>query len=140
MDDYPFSMLITTLLLAANVWLGSRVSGARKRASLEAGSEHMYHSPEIYTKSDFMRVFRNHTNFHEHLTVFLPVFWLFAICYSDVIAALFGVGFLIGRVMYARNYPESHKRGFQLSFLSFLTLLLGVAAKAFYLILQKYLL
>ena len=138
MDEYPFSMLITTLLLAGNVWLASRVSVARRRASFEAGSEQMYHSPEIYTKSDFMRVFRNHTNFHEHLAVFLPVFWIFAICYSDVIAAIFGVFFLIGRIMYARNYPENHRHGFQLSFLSFLTLLFGVAAKAFYLILQKY--
>lgn len=90
-------------------------------------------------QTDFMHIFRNHANFQEHLMAFLPVFWLFAICYSDLLAAIFGLFFLLGRAMYAKNYPASHKAGFLISLCSFFILLIGVATNAIYFIAYKYL-
>ncbi len=130
MEEYPWSMLVTTFLLTLNMWLASKVSQARLTTSGVSSS----HSPEIYRQRDFMRVFRNHANFHEHLMVFLPIFWIFGFCYSDVLATAIGLLFLIGRIMYARNYPENHRVGFMISLASFLILLLGVALKAIYII------
>ena len=130
MDEYPWSMLITSVLLTFNMWLASKVSNARLTASGTSSS----HSPEIYDQPDFMRVFRNHANFHEHLMVFLPIFWIFAFCYSDVLATAIGLLFLVGRIMYARNYPENHRVGFLISLSSFLVLLLGVVLKAMHII------
>jgi uncharacterized MAPEG superfamily protein len=130
MDEYPWSMLITISLLTVNMWLASKVSHARLTASGVSNP----HSPEIYNQSGFMRVFRNHANFHEHLMVFLPIFWIFAFCYSDVLAAAIGLLFLTGRIMYLKNYPESHRVGFIVSLTSLLILLLGVAFKSIYII------
>ena len=70
MDEYPWSMLITSVLLTFNMWLASKVSNARLTASGASSS----HSPEIYDQPDFMRVFRNHANFHEHLIEILVYF------------------------------------------------------------------
>ena len=139
MEDYPFSMLITALLLIGNVWLASRVSDARGKFAQKKNSEGFDHSAQIYTQTDFMHIFRNHANFQEHLMAFLPVFWLFAICYSDLLAAIFGLFFLLGRTMYAKNYPASHKAGFLVSLFSFFILLIGVATNAIYIIAYKYL-
>ncbi|MFL2503476.1 MAG: MAPEG family protein [Candidatus Azotimanducaceae bacterium] len=139
MEDYPFSMLITALLLIGNWWLASRVSYARGKFARENNSEGFDHSAQIYMQTDFMHIFRNHANFHEHLMVFLPVFWLSAICYSDLLAAFFGSLFLFGRAMYAKNYPTSHRAGFLISLFSFFILLIGVAVKAIYIITDKYL-
>jgi len=130
MDEYPWSMLITTFLLTFNMWLASKVSHAR----LTASDVNSPHSPKIYDQPNFMRVFRNHANFHEHLMAFLPVFWIFAFCYSDILATAIGLLFLVGRIMYARSYPKNHKVGFMFSLTSFLILLLGVALKAIYII------
>ena len=135
MEEYPWSMLITTFLLTINIWLASKVSHAR----LTAPNVSSPHSPEIYHQSDFMRVFRNHANFHEHLMVFLPIFWIFGFCYSDILATAIGLPFLVGRIMYLKNYPESHRIGFIVSLTSFLVLLLGVAFKSIYIITKNFL-
>ena len=75
MEDYPFSMLITALLLIGNVWLASRVSDARGKFAQKKNSEGFDHSAQIYTQTDFMHIFRNHLfrtkNFEgTHLTAF----------------------------------------------------------------------
>ena len=139
MEDYPFSMLITALLLIGNWWLASKVSYARGKFARENNSEDFYHSAQIYMQTDFMHIFRNHANFQEQLMAFLPVFWLFAICYSDLLAAVFGLFFLVGRAMYAINYPVNHKAGFLVSLFSFFILLFGVVGHAIYIIFNSYL-
>ena len=135
MNEYPWSMLITTCLLTINIWLASKVSHARLTAPYVSSP----HSPEIYHQSDFMRVLRNHTNFHEHPMAFLPVFWIFAFCYSDILATAIGLSFIVGRIMYLKNYPESHRVGFIVSLTSFLVLLLGVVFKSICIITKNFL-
>ena len=64
------------------------------------------------------------------LLLFLPALWLFALSIGDMWAALVGVIFPIGRVVYARGYyAEALKRstGFTIGLLSIVVLWLGAA-------------
>jgi glutathione S-transferase len=79
---------------------------------------------------DFLRVLRVHGNTAEGLLLFLPSLWLFALTIGDMWAALVGVFFPIGRVVYARGYyAEALKRstGFTIGILSIAVLWLGSA-------------
>lgn len=130
MVAYPMTTLVTTSLIVVAVWLGTKVSKARKNFAVEKQDSTMYHSREIYDQPEFFAAFRNHSNFLEQLLIFLPALWLFAFSYSDQSAALIGVGFFLGRLAYAKNYPTAHRNGFLLSAFSLLILFVGVMGRA----------
>ena len=71
--------------------------------------------------------------------VFLPIFWILAFCYSDILATAIDLPFLVGRIMYLINYPASRRVSFIVSLTSFLVLLLGVAFKSVYIITKSFL-
>jgi len=51
----------------------------------------------------------------EWMPIFLPSVWLFAIYVSDPIAALIGLVWIVGRILYMTGYsqaPEKRRRGF----------------------------
>ena len=61
---------------------------------------------------DFERVFRAQMNTLEWLPIFLPSLWLFAIYIGDGIAAMLGLVWVIGRILYILGYAQATaKRG-----------------------------
>ncbi len=134
MNEYPFTSLITLALVLLGWYLASIVGNARATFAEQRKNPDMWHSVEIYGDVNFMVAFRNHLNFLENLILFIPTLWIFAVGISDKAAFVVGLTYLIGRIWWARNYPRnfSHRPAFFLSFLSFLTLLLGAAGSTIY--------
>jgi len=57
-------------------------------------------------------VFRVQMNTLEWMPIFLPSLWLFAIYISDAIAALLGLVWIAGRILYMTGYSQAAaKRG-----------------------------
>ena len=80
---------------------------------------------------EFERYFRVQQNTIEQLITFIPALWIFARYLSAPIAAILGVVFLIGRLVYALGYwKDAAKRGpgFMIGELANLALILGAIA------------
>ena len=70
---------------------------------------------------------RSQTNMTEHLVMFFPLLWLCAFLNSDLSAAVLGSLFPVGRILYARHYPTSHRPGFIVQLFSEIALFLEVS-------------
>jgi len=132
MNEYPFTSLVTLALVLLGVLLAKRVSTARLDFSQSDQPSVTQHSVEIYSDPKFMIAFRNQMNLLEHLILFMPTLWIFAVGVSDGLAAIVGLGYFIGRVLYARSYPHSHRVGFMLAWVSMLVLMIGAVASSVY--------
>ena len=132
MNEYPFTSLVTQALVLLGVLLAKRVSTARLDFSQSDQPSVTQHSVEIYSDPKFMIAFRNQMNLLEHLILFMPTLWIFAVGVSDGLAAIVGLGYFIGRVLYARSYPHSHRVGFMLAWVSMLVLMIGAVASSVY--------
>ncbi len=96
--------LITLLAILLYAYMGVRVSQARQKTGIKA--------PAITGNPDFERVFRVQMNTLEWMPIFLPAMWLTAFYFGDRIAAVGGVVWIIGRVMYMQGYSAAaNKRG-----------------------------
>ncbi len=79
---------------------------------------------------------RAHTNMLEWIPIFLPSMWLFAIYWSANIAAILGVVWIIGRLMYFYGYiaePKKRYPGFFVQSSAAFALLLGALGRIIYL-------
>ena len=132
MNEYPFTSLVTLGLVILGGLLANRVSNARLDFSQSDQPSVTQHSVEIYSDPKFMIAFRNQMNLLEHLILFMPTLWIFAVGVSDGLAAIVGLGYFIGRVLYARSYPNSHKFGYTLTMISMLLLITGAVASSIY--------
>ena len=132
MNEYPFTSLVTLGLVILGWLLANRVSKARLDFSQSDRPSAMQHSVEIYSDPKFMIAFRNQMNLLEHLILFMPTLWIFAFGFSDGLAAVVGLGYFIGRLLYARSYPHSHRVGFMLAWVSMLVLMIGAVASSVY--------
>jgi glutathione S-transferase len=97
-----FTALVTLLAVILYFWLGFRVGQARVNFGIKA--------PATTGDADFDRIFRVHMNTLEWMPVFLPAIWLAAIYVSDIGAALLGVVWIAGRVVYMRGYTEAAEK------------------------------
>ncbi|MEQ9195572.1 MAG: MAPEG family protein [Parvibaculum sp.] len=93
---YPLTGLVTLLTLIVYFWMAFKVGKARTTHGIPA--------PRMDGPDDFLRVLRVQGNTAENLLIFLPALWLFALTLGDLWAALIGVIYPIGRVVYARGY------------------------------------
>jgi len=101
---YHYTALVTLLSLLFYFYTTTRVSKARAEFGVKV--------PAISGNPDFERVFRVQMNTLEWLPIFLPSLWLFAIYVSDWIAALIGLVWIAGRVVYLVGYAQAAaKRG-----------------------------
>jgi len=132
MNEYPFTSLVTLGLVILGGLLANRVSNARLDFSQSDQPSVTQHSVEIYSDPKFMIAFRNQMNLIEHLILFMPTLWIFAFGFSDGLAAVVGLGYFIGRLLYARSYPHSHRVGFMLAWVSMLVLMIGAVASSVY--------
>ena len=76
----------------------------------------------------FERYYRVQQNTIEQLVVFLPSLWLFGLFLNPVAAAIIGLFFILGRILYLRGYvkdPNKRGVGFLIGFGATLILALG---------------
>jgi len=91
--------IVTLLSLLTYFWIGSRVAGAR--------SKHGIAAPAVSGNEDFERVFRAHQNTLEWLPIYLPSLWLFAFYWDNTLAAVLGLIWIVGRILYATGYAKA---------------------------------
>ncbi len=106
---------------------GLLVGQARQRYDVKA--------PATTGHPIFERYFRVHQNTMEQLVIFVPAIWLFGFYLSPTWAAILGVVFIIGRVVYIRGYvaePSKRETGVIISAVAQVILLLGAAIGAFF--------
>jgi glutathione S-transferase len=117
---YHFTALVTCLAILFYFFTGVRVARARAAYGVKA--------PAIAGNPDFERVFRVQMNTLEWMPIFLPSLWLFAVYVSDPIAALLGLVWIAGRILYMIGYSraaEMRAPGFLIQVLVCGVLLLG---------------
>ena len=99
-----YTALVTLLAVALYFWTGLAVAKARQKFGVVV--------PATSGHTDFERVFRVQQNTLEWMPIFLPSLWLFAIYISDGIAAVLGLVWIAGRILYMTGYSQAaNKRG-----------------------------
>jgi glutathione S-transferase len=100
----PLTALVTVLAILFYFYTGVRVGRARRKFGIAA--------PAVIGNPDFERVFRVQMNTLEWMPVFLPLLWLCAAYQGDGGAAVLGLVWIGGRVLYMVRYSEAAaKRG-----------------------------
>ena len=118
-----YSAIVTVLAVVFYFFIATRVGVARQKFGVKL--------PAIAGHPDFERVFRVHMNTLEWMPIFLPLLWLCAIFFSDGVAALLGLVWIAGRVLYFTGYTkavEKRRSGFFIQAMACVLLLLGVIA------------
>ena len=104
---FHFTALVTCFSIALYFYTSLGVSKARAAFGIKP--------PAISGDPGFERVFRVQMNTLEWMPIFLPSIWLFAIYVSDLAAALIGLVWIAGRILYMTGYsqaPVKRRRGF----------------------------
>jgi glutathione S-transferase len=102
-----FTALVTLLAVAVYFYTGLRVAKARQKFGVKA--------PATVGNADFERVFRVQQNTLEWMPIFLPLLWFFVLYVNDWGAALLGLAWIGGRVLYINGYSaaaDKRHRGF----------------------------
>lgn len=110
MIAYPLT--IASLLLALLAYLYATIAVGRGRAKYKVAA------PATTGHPDFDRIFRAHQNTVEQFVFFLPLLALAALLWGDRIAALYGLIWSVGRLLYVVTYAQSAEKrsiGFMLS-------------------------
>ena len=97
-----FTAVVTLLAVIIYFWIGLRVAQARAQFGVKP--------PATTGNPDFERAFRIQMNTLEWMPIFLPAMWLAAIYVSDIGAALLGVVWIAGRVLYMRGYAQAAEK------------------------------
>jgi glutathione S-transferase len=120
----PHYTALATLLAVAFMFLtGIRVAQARMRTGIKA--------PAMSGDPDFERAYRIQLNTLEWMPIMLPAMWLFAFYVSDVWAAVLGVVWVVGRVIYMLGYAKAANRrgtGFMIQTIATLVMWVGALA------------
>ncbi len=124
--SFPHATAIVTLLaLLAYVWMGVRVGAARRTSGIDA--------PAMSGDPMLERYLRVQGNTLEWLPIFLGSLWLFAHYWGDLPAAILGLVWIVGRVLYALGYSASADKrelGFMVQLVATAVLLFGALGKA----------
>jgi glutathione S-transferase len=117
---FYFTALVTCLAILFYFFTTIQVARARAAFGIKA--------PAISGNPDFERVFRVQMNTLEWMPIFLPSLWLFAFYINDRIAAVLGLVWIAGRILYMIGYSQAAEKrgtGFGIQALATFTLLLG---------------
>jgi glutathione S-transferase len=99
-----WTALVTLLAIIFYFYTSFRVGKARQQFKIPA--------PASTGHPDFERVFRVQMNTLEWMPIFLPALWLFAAYVGDISAAVIGLVWIGGRMLYMTGYAEAaDKRG-----------------------------
>jgi glutathione S-transferase len=94
-----YTALVTLLAIAFYFFLATRVAVAHGKFNVKL--------PAMAGNPDFERVVRAHVNTLEWMPTFLVPLWLCAIYLSDITAAVLGLVWIVGRVLYWNGYSEA---------------------------------
>ncbi len=117
---YPYTGLITIIMLLIYFWTAMRVGKARGKYGVKA--------PATTGPEEFNLVYRGHVNTLEQLVLTLPALWLFAAFVGDLWAGLAGLVWVIGRLIYVTSYgaaADKRSTGFMIGMLATACCLMG---------------
>jgi len=97
-----YTALVTLLAVGLYFSTGLMVAKAREKFGVVL--------PATTGHTDFERVFRVQQNTLEWMPIFLPALWVFAFYVSDVWAAVLGLVWVAGRLIYIRGYREAAEK------------------------------
>jgi len=123
----PYNTAIVTLLVVAfYFFLATRVAEAHGRFNVKL--------PAMIGNPDFERIVRVHVNTLEWMPTFLIPLWLCAIYLNDVAAAVLGLVWIGGRVVYFIGYRKAVEKrlpGFFIQSSACILLFIGAIAGIF---------
>jgi glutathione S-transferase len=99
---FHFTAIVTCLAILFYFFTTVLVGKARAKFGIKA--------PATTGNPDFERVFRVQMNTLEWLPIFLPSLWLFAIYISDDLAAVLGLIWILGRILYMTGYSQAAQK------------------------------
>ena len=129
MIEHRWVALVSLLALLTYFWMSTRVPAARIKCGISA--------PVMTGDPLLERTIRAHYNTLEWLPIFLVSLWLFAIYWSDLVAAIVGVVWIVARILYAVSYvadPKKRELGFLLQSAACAVLLFGALGRAVYIL------
>ncbi len=124
LHDHILVSIVSLLALLLYFVMGLRVGQARAKYGVAA--------PATTGNPDFERHFRVQANTLEWLPLFLVPLWLFALSWSDVVAAGIGLVWIVGRALYMTGYAkaaEAREMGFVVQALATGVLLFGALGR-----------
>ncbi|MDB5453364.1 MAG: rane-associated protein in eicosanoid and glutathione metabolism [Caulobacteraceae bacterium] len=122
---HDWTAIVTVLALIVFIVTAMRVGAARGKHGVAA--------PAMSGHELFDRHFRVQMNTLEQLVLFLPSLWLFDYYWGQLIPAILGVVWIVGRIIYMQTYvadPAKRSAGFGLTFLPSIVLLIGALVGA----------
>ncbi len=105
--------LVTLLLVIQYLIFMLMVGAARSKSGIKA--------PAVTGDEQFERAYRVQMNTMEQLVMTLPAMWLSGLYFEPFVAALLGLTFFLGRVLYRVGYmkdPDKRGAGFGIGLLS----------------------
>src|SRR4051812_2729035 len=127
MMEHRWTALVTIAAMIVYFAMSFQVARARGKSGIAA--------PAMTGDPMLERANRVHVNMLEWLPIFLVGLWLFAIYWSEPVAAGLGLVWIIGRVLYSAGYmadPAKRSMGFLIQALTTTILLLGALGRIVY--------
>jgi len=125
MQTHAYVAIVSLLALLVYIWMSFRVGAARSKCGI--------HAPAMTGDPVLERTIRVQANTLEWLPVFLVSLWLFALYWNDLWAAIAGVVWIFGRILYALGYvadPKKRELGFLIQLIATAVLLFGALGRA----------
>ena len=94
--------LVTLLLVIQYLIFMLMVGAARSKSGIKA--------PAVTGDEQFERAYRVQMNTLEQLVMTLPALWLSGLYFDPLVAALLGLAFFLGRVLYRAGYVKDPAR------------------------------
>src|ERR1700722_9396092 len=116
----PATAAVTLIALVIYFYTIVAVARARGQYGVKA--------PAVTGNEHFERAYRVQMNTLEQMALFLPALWLYALYVSDIGAAIGGLIWIVGRLVYARAYvsdPSTRGPGAILTLVASVGLWLG---------------
>ena len=129
MQPHSWVAIVTLVSLLVYAWMALQVTWARRKCGIDA--------PTMTGDPVLERTIRVQANTLEWLPLFLPSLWLFAIYWSDLVATILGVIWILGRIVYAVGYvSDASKRelGFIIQALATAVLLFGALGRVIWIL------
>ena len=124
MQTYYSVAVVTLLTGLVYFWMAAQVARAHSRTGILA--------PAMTGDPVLERTIRAHTNTLEWMPIFLPALWLFAIYWDSTTAAILGLAWIAGRIIYFLGYvagPNKRRLGFFIQAAAAFALLLGALGR-----------
>jgi glutathione S-transferase len=118
--------LVTLMALLVYIWMLANAGKARGKFKIDA--------PSIDGPIEFQSVLRVQTNTVEQMVVFFPALWMCAFYLGDTWAAIGGLAWVVGRIIYALGYyaaPGKRSTGFLITALASVALIIGTIVGLF---------